>query len=1133
MKHSSILKLFTLPLTFLLIFTLFYPLMLPSSYTPSNKANFATGLFEQLVGDPVVPQPPYPEYLIITPNSSWVESFALWKTLKGTPTYVANISWIQTNYPLNPTTRRDNAERIWDFINDVYTSTSGTLKWVLLIGDNSTIPSRYVYLPDTTEWTGLDPTLKPTDFYYSVMGDSNWDDDNDGRWGECNTFNVGGPTADEIGDWQPDIYVGRIPFSDQTNITSILTKTIAYARNPTTFSATGWDTFLLAGGISNYDEEIWAWHDGDYTDEAELSDYINDNLIPVYYRNYRFYENRVYFWNYSTTNTFQELNNTAVFQGLNTFSPALVNLAAHGSPIDVQRKYDYGRPYGEFFSQLSPVWNTNVTGVAIGDPDNDGTNEFVVTQGIPGSDPPPHNGTVWFHNDPSFGQNPIDTQLIWDLWRNPINGPTWATCVDIGDVWNNGTIAVVVGTALGEVIIFTYWNNIKWTAFTAAIEYGDPVLCIEVGNADNVDDPFPFAGSGLLNMSQTDIAWGHRSGVVMIATVKGFRIPPSFWASIVNIGQAVYSIDVGDPNDDGWNEVTFGTGYAGPTGDCYMYQYLPGAPGWQQYVIDINVGGIIYGLDTGNAGNDGQNKIAIGCSHGAIFMYEANFFLPGFPPVEAGSKRTIVAPGGSAGGVRCLRVGHVDDNDILGTTPVEQYSIIAGNMMGGIRKYHADNTTGLVDWTHIVREPLFAASIWTALDVGELTPGESPDNDEVVAGTTPWIGFSTIAWFEWPHANWDNLLHVGQAGNTTASIPHLVYADSCLTSAYDYKTDCLAERFLYNMAIGYVGSMRICWYYRGPMANSFAWGLGRWMSQNYWDIFFSGTSDYRPGSTLYDSKSSYVSTFGGTHTQVTWETYHRKNLLSYALFGDPEVDVFTRNPGTLTVNYPTNALYRGSTAIQVLDGSTPVIGATVCLWDQDGLYYEVQTTNTTGHAIFKVSASVPNSLNVTVTAHNYSPYESTIGVTHWISITAPTVVFNAPTLGLDITGVIANCSNPAHSYLDSTEATTYTYTIYNDDNDLATSLTGDLTWTGTEWEITDLDVSGLALGSYYARCTFADSDVSSTNSPRSQVFTLTLLPFDFFRWLLENLVLVIAVVVIVLVLLVICVLLRRRKSKES
>ncbi|MFX1582030.1 MAG: C25 family cysteine peptidase, partial [Promethearchaeota archaeon] len=207
MKRYSFTKWFVFLLIFLLTFTVFMPIITPTSSLPSNKALNSGSLVSHWVSGPPVPQPASSVYLIITPNSAWVQSFAEWKNLKGVPTQVVNVSWIQTNYPLSATVR-DKAEQIWTFIEDVYDNASpATLQWVLLIGDNATIPSRYVYLPDTSEWVGQDPNRKPTDFYYSVMDDANWDDDGDGRWGECATFNVGGPLWDEIGDWQPDLYV--------------------------------------------------------------------------------------------------------------------------------------------------------------------------------------------------------------------------------------------------------------------------------------------------------------------------------------------------------------------------------------------------------------------------------------------------------------------------------------------------------------------------------------------------------------------------------------------------------------------------------------------------------------------------------------------------------------------------------------------------------------------------------------------------------------------------------------------------------------------------------------------------------------------------------------------------------------
>ncbi|MFW9984915.1 MAG: hypothetical protein ACFFCB_09320, partial [Candidatus Odinarchaeota archaeon] len=229
----------------------------------------------------------------------------------------------------------------------------------------------------------------------------------------------------------------------------------------------------------------------------------------------------------------------------------------------------------------------------------------------------------------------------------------------------------------------------------------------------------------------------------------------------------------------------------------------------------------------------------------------------------------------------------------------------------------------------------------------------------------------------------------------------------------------------------------------------------------------------------------------------------------------------------------------GNTVFRVMDGTTPVAGATVCLWDTDGSYYEVQSTNSTGYAILHVTAPVPNTVDVTVTAHNYIPYESTIGVEHWIDVSQSTVSFTAATASLDITGVTATCSNPAHGTLDDIEATTHTYAIYDNSTDSVTGLTGDLTWTGSEWQITGLNVSVLSIGSYYVRCTFADADVTDTLGPPSAVFTISPLttptppPFDIIQWLMQNWVYIAMVLVIIILIGVVIVMIRPKKPKSE
>ncbi len=1119
-------------LMFLLILPILQPFNLTTRTTPTQY------LYPPYLGmgsGPTPPQPASPEYLIISSNDSWVQSFADWKTKKGVPTVCANVTWISGNVA-----GTDTAEKIWNHINTVYT-TSPSLTWVLLVGDNSTLPPRYVYSPETYEWPGLSPTTKPTDFYYACMDDNDWDDDNDGRWGECNNLNVGGPAYDEVSDWDPDLYVGRIPFSDETNVTSILTQAVTYARNPTSYATTGWNNFLLAGAYSNYDEEINAWLDvsyPDWTDEAELCDRIIDDLTPSHYLTDAYYEDHWTFWNYTPTNLYTFITDTSVSTGVNSISPTLINYAGHGSPVDIQRKYQpYGFPYGGRNYLSSPGFAHNVSGIAIGDADNDnwGYNDIIATTGPQNSGT---NGTVWFYNGSSPGASPV---LIWDLWRNPppgCSGPTWATCVDTGDVWNNGTLAVVVGTWGGDIIIFTFWNRVKWTAFVVNTEYGDPVLCIETGNADNANGPPGQPGQFVINMAQTDIAWGHLSGFVVEATVWGGAPPTVMLATIRVMASGVYSIDVGNPNDDGWNEITYGTAL----GNVGMSQWNPAGGVMTQFTVENNVGGTVYGLDTGNAGNDGSNKIVIGVDNGAIYMYEAgSAAYPGFSGGDdSGTRKTIAAPGSNGGLVRCLRVGYVDENDAPGTTQVDVYSIIVGLPLGGLWKYHADNTTGYVDDYPIETFGLagFSPGV-TALDVGELSYTtaltEVGANVEIATGTNAsLVGLCDVNWYEWPWAQWSNMINSIQADASTAAIPSFVYTDSCLTGAFDYTQESLAEAYLRNDAIGYIGCMRVSWYYYGPMAHSFSWAGSRWQAYNFWDLFFSGTTDYKPGKTLFESKRLYNSTYWPIYVGAGgiqyWEKWHRKNLMTQALFGDPEIDIFTNNPSSLTVDFPlavtaARVPHNQNTLIRVRNGTTPVANATVCLWDRSGSFYHVANTNASGYVVVNITATVGTNLEVTVTKHNYQPDESLLQVDYWIDITGTTLVYNSFTQTLAISGVIATCENTAHAALDSTEATVYAYTVYQ--GATPTSITGNLAYSGGTWQNTGVTVSTLTPGTYYIRITFADSDASGWTGFLS--FTITI-P-SIIDLLFGNLFLILIIVIVVILIIVCIIYLRRRKKK--
>jgi hypothetical protein len=210
------------------------------------------------------------EMLIVAPNNpdfiKAIEPLAEWKNEKGVKTVIAsNFSLYEGD---------DTAEKIRNMIKDYYSK--GDLEWVLLAADaeDNLIPTRYVFNPDTERYDQVeslgDRFKKPTDYYYAdLTGD--WDEDGDGQYGESAMDNANG--IDEI-SWIPEVYVGRFPASDASELETMVNKTIYYEKDP---SIGNWMNRMLFGaGISDRKTDS----DPDGEDEARLSHYIWENFFP-------------------------------------------------------------------------------------------------------------------------------------------------------------------------------------------------------------------------------------------------------------------------------------------------------------------------------------------------------------------------------------------------------------------------------------------------------------------------------------------------------------------------------------------------------------------------------------------------------------------------------------------------------------------------------------------------------------------------------------------------------------------------------------------------------------------------------------------------------------------------------------
>jgi len=204
------------------------------------------------------------EMLIIVNDSSFIDAatpLVEWKNEKGVKTIILS------NY--SDYEGRDKAEKIRNMIKDCYEKEN--IQWVLLAGDaeEDLIPIREVYNPDVvvvggeSEYSTWDDYYKPTDFYYADLTGS-WDDNNNSIWGESAEHNG---EIDEI-SWIPEVYVGRLPASNPSELSVMINKTLKYETDPNTGD---WmNRMLLAGSISSYSPP---------EDEARLTEYIWENYV--------------------------------------------------------------------------------------------------------------------------------------------------------------------------------------------------------------------------------------------------------------------------------------------------------------------------------------------------------------------------------------------------------------------------------------------------------------------------------------------------------------------------------------------------------------------------------------------------------------------------------------------------------------------------------------------------------------------------------------------------------------------------------------------------------------------------------------------------------------------------------------
>jgi len=302
---------------------------------------------------------------------------------------------------------------------------------------------------------------------------------------------------------------------------------------------------------------------------------------------------------------------------------------------------------------------------------------------------------------------------------------------------------------------------------------------------------------------------------------------------------------------------------------------------------------------------------------------------------------------------RMLLAGGISDFPVGGEADGEYESVLTNYIIQNYAK-------SVVNYTHLIKE---GGNLTRAILKSYFNSGYST---VIMAGhgapTTYYIDPSTVG-----YTNDD----AKSCLNT--HMPSLVYLDGCTMSSYDYNNNSIGETLINRTdagAIGVIGGLRVTWYFEDDENLE---KLNRGNAKLFWEEFFD-QKKFQQGRALYDSKVSYINsdyyTKGAGSTDYDFE---RKNILTYNLLGDPEVDIYTNRPKN-AMNPFNEICYEGEIMSVIIKDLNNLIVpyARVHFRTSEGKYYTTYA-DINGVAKFRLPKQANEVYNVTITGHNLIP----------------------------------------------------------------------------------------------------------------------------------------------------------------
>jgi len=223
---------------------------------------------------------------------------------------------------------------------------------------------------------------------------------------------------------------------------------------------------------------------------------------------------------------------------------------------------------------------------------------------------------------------------------------------------------------------------------------------------------------------------------------------------------------------------------------------------------------------------------------------------------------------------------------------------------------------------------------------------------------------------------WYNYMGVGTGGLypsdmdalSNGSRQSILYSIGCWVGAIHYNA--ISEHFINNPAgggVAFIGNSSYGW---GSPGNP-GYGYSDRFDATFYEKLFEDDL-HHIGVTLAADKIHYV-------PKSRQENVYRWHQYQLNLLGDPEMSIWTDTPRALEVAHlDTIVAGQAWLSVTVTDDSEPVQGALVCLFKQ-GDVYERGYTGSDGQMRSPVQCG-PGEIQVTVTHHNFIPYEGAVQV---------------------------------------------------------------------------------------------------------------------------------------------------------